>query len=783
MAKSTVTDRIVETFNKLRSSRTDQYILSQYINQAIKNRPKTTYSGRIQNVFVSPSKLYNMMTMSGVGGASRRVFNTFNNAQLSFLTPVIKFFVRDSLNNKIVSIPLQNIQNEYEIFESVESSNATLGLKNIEVNLTGDSPETAKSDIDTSITFYGNTLAAFEKNTIYQNLILPGVQNSGNTDAEEKVDIDLIMHVGWAVPSDQAKEALEFTPQQIAALDQQYCVFVMKYTQHNFAFNQDGSFILSVDYVSYIDESMLSSNLLAGDTMLNLVYPNLKKRSKDEGKPLSEDAKKLISNFIEKHHSLADAKTKVRIKRALEQFGVSNSAIQSRIKHYEEVLRVRSSEEFESIFGKLKYTTLMANKREINKVLLFRARRQVGLGGSFKNIGSRVQKIVTDGDLAYPLFYERNEVRDARFNMSDYDPETGETVMVPPPANDPPVFYKHSQKAALQKHFEDESILKSYEFIKYTTLGSILETFINRSLRSTLKSRNFQLVLGTLQISNGSTPRKKLIPLYNLPISQEAVKEVTRKIYTSRIRQKISIMVFIQAIMKEVVEKYYLNGDYILDAGGAVGASQIKSAQFSVTKEVAKNVSKYIKGDSSLRSGLRALASSNEKPVNLFFMSAGPSLPDIKSDLDYYTIASANSIVKKVNYTQSNLNTMKARRDENIVQAYQTGNLTVLPQLYNVKMDIVGNLNFIPGYYFHLWPNSMGLNPHKKDSVLKKLGLMGTYMTIKVSHSIGQSGFTTSIDAYNIDTKDSIQKQLEREKDKKKQEQNQTEETTEETTE
>ena len=56
----------------------------------------------------------------------------------------------------------------------------------------------------------------------------------------------------------------------------------MKYTQHNFAFNQDGSFILSVDYVSYIDESMLSSNLLAGDTMLNLVYPNLKKRSKDE---------------------------------------------------------------------------------------------------------------------------------------------------------------------------------------------------------------------------------------------------------------------------------------------------------------------------------------------------------------------------------------------------------------------------------------------------------------------------------------------------------------------
>jgi hypothetical protein len=232
-----------------------------------------------------------------------------------------------------------------------------------------------------------------------------------------------------------------------------------------------------------------------------------------------------------------------------------------------------------------------------------------------------------------------------------------------------------------------------------------------------------------------------------------------------------------------VVEKYYLNGDYILDAGGAVGASQIKSAQFSVTKEVAKNVSKYIKGDSSLRSGLRALASSNEKPVNLFFMSAGPSLPDIKSDLDYYTIASANSIVKKVNYTQSNLNTMKARRDENIVQAYQTGNLTVLPQLYNVKMDIVGNLNFIPGYYFHLWPNSMGLNPHKKDSVLKKLGLMGTYMTIKVSHSIGQSGFTTSIDAYNIDTKDSIQKQLEREKDKKKQEQNQTEETTEETTE
>ena len=65
-------------------------------------------------------------------------------------------------------------------------------------------------------------------------------------------------------------------------------------------------------------------------------------------------------------------------------------------------------------------------------------------------------------------------------------------------------------------------------------------------------------------------------------------------------------------------------------------------------------------------------------------------------------------------------------------------------------MDIVGNMMFIPGYAFNLWPNTMGLSAESKDSVLRKLGLLGSYWTIGVEHSFGEGGFTTTIDAYNV---------------------------------
>ena len=62
----------------------------------------------------------------------------------------------------------------------------------------------------------------------------------------------------------------------------------------------------------------------------------------------------------------------------------------------------------------------------------------------------------------------------------------------------------------------------------------------------------------------------------------------------------------------------------------------------------------------------------------------------------------------------------------------------------------IGNINFYPGYCFHLHPALLGLAQDTKDSVLKDLGLTGTYMTIKVSHSFSSDGFTTSLEAYNV---------------------------------
>jgi len=87
--------------------------------------------------------------------------------------------------------------------------------------------------------------------------------------------------------------------------------------------------------------------------------------------------------------------------------------------------------------------------------------------------------------------------------------------------------------------------------------------------------------------------------------------------------------------------------------------------------------------------------------------------------------------------------------------------LGVLPQLYNADLDIVGNLNFLPGYVFNLTPTILGVSANLKDSILKDLGLLGSYVTIKVEHSFSASGFTTKLNAYNISTEKYIKKTLE----------------------
>ena len=127
-----------------------------------------------------------------------------------------------------------------------------------------------------------------------------------------------------------------------------------------------------------------------------------------------------------------------------------------------------------------------------------------------------------------------------------------------------------------------------------------------------------------------------------------------------------------------------------------------------------------------------------------------PITPKVMETFDSYHVGSTSSIVKRVSFNQANSAVQQARADDNVVASLRNEDSVIIPQVYNVAMDVVGNVNFYPGYSFHLHPTMLGLSQDTKDSVLKTLGLTGTYMSTKVSHSFTMEGFTTSLDSYNV---------------------------------
>ncbi len=141
----------------------------------------STRSGKSSQIItldknIHPFTFGTYMLNQGASQELRSVFNTFNNAQLTSLTPMIKFFLRGDKTKEIIPIPLQNVHNSMDptsrALGSVNRRYSYLGIKQIDIELAGNSPEVAKSDIQSSVTFYGNNLSLFEK-MVKGNTICP----------------------------------------------------------------------------------------------------------------------------------------------------------------------------------------------------------------------------------------------------------------------------------------------------------------------------------------------------------------------------------------------------------------------------------------------------------------------------------------------------------------------------------------------------------------------------------------------------------------------------------
>ena len=730
MAK-TQNQKISETYDKIRSSFNDQYIISSYL-------PKVMEDVKSDNLFKNTSKIipisdkvdpFVFSSFLNTGGQSaklRSVFNTFNNAQLSILVPEIKIIVRRRVGKgdyitKV--IPIQNLQPVMPMGESPEVSGATMGLKTIDFDLAGTSPETARNDINASATFFGNTLAVFQEHPEYVDLINPHFAAKDGTDSE------MLFQVGWSEPSKDAIKSLNFTADQKTALKSQFQTYVMNYTSHNFSFNENGSFILQVEYVSYIDGVMRDANFLGDRTILNKVYPNLKKPKKK----LDPNDHESVMNYIKENHEGAGSDFKKRIYNAL-----ANGNVASNISKYKLRLDKLAVTHFDQLFETMPYVTYKVPVHQMNVDFLLRAiKRVTGKTPGESDIGVYLASESEDLD---PRQFASNV--SINFESSNFTADVLATI---------------AQKLAiLNTSSEPESEeLKKTKFISVTTLGKIIDTFIEKStgVKGLMSEKDVTLVMGPIKISNpDDKAHKSTHSLDDLPIAMELLREVIRKMYTSKLKTKVSLRAFISTLLKEV-RKYYMQGDLVLDAGKKLSANSLRAVQITCSRaskrKLSAGLSKIAK--EGIRSDLRSL--NTGKLSNLYCIVAGPADDAPDAELDNYVVGAIGSIVKKVNFTQVNSATMKARQDDNIVAAFRNNsNLGVIPQLYNAKMDIIGNLNFLPGYLFNLTPTILGVSTAIKDSIIKDLGLMGTFMTLKVNHSFSQDGFTTSLEAYNIST-------------------------------
>ena len=757
MAKTpakTQNQQISETYDKIRSSFDDQYIISRYHTQVMNdvgNAPSFKNISKIIPIVkeVDPFVFASFLNTGGASADLGSVFNTFNNAQLSILVPEIRIIVRrrtgaGKYTTKV--IPIQNLQPEMPLGKSPEVSGATMGLKTIDFDLAGTSPETARNDINASATFFGNTLAVFQEHPEYVDLINPHSTPKDGTSSE------ILFQVGWAMPSGPAQKSLEFTKKQTTALKSQFQTYVMNYTSHNFSFNENGSFILQVEYVSYIDGVMRDANFLADKSILNEVYPKLEKPEK----PLEPNVHESIMSYIKENHEGASSDYKKRIYNAL-----ANGKVADNISKYKLKLDENAVKHFGKLFEDIPYLTYEVPVRQMNAMFLVRAMRRVL--GPYTNKSSTL-----------PEFYGKNSTTadnlegrlkqfletDKLFNQKAIAEAAYQSGIV----KEVKATLSKSLPKRLSSKVPTSEELKETKFLDVTTLGKILENFILKStgVNDLMKEKDVTLILGTIKISNPEDQaHDEVYSLYDLPIALSTLKETIRKMYTSKLKTKVSLRAFIATILKEA-RKYYMQGDLILDAGKKLSANSLRSTQITcsrASRDRLRAAPTLATLNLGIRSDLRSL--NIEKLANLYCIVAGPADDAPEASLDNYVVGAATSIVKKVSFSQVNSATMTARQEDNIVAAFRnSSNLGVIPQLYNVKMDVIGNLNFLPGYLFNLMPTILGVSTAIKDSIIKDLGLMGSFMTLKVHHTFSQDGFTTSLEAYNISTSKYINKTI-----------------------
>ena len=723
MSAKTEQAKLIENYINLKASTDDQHLVCLMFKDLRKKMGGLPVSAPVKRVFsnIDPKDVVNKLYQPPGANAQKEVWNTFNNAQLSALVPHIRMFMRNRSGGKYNSeeIPLQNIHNKLDVLKSPDKQNALFGLKNMNFQLSGQYPESARSDIDATITFYGNNLSVFEKNPLYTDLIV--IEGHNKAEYDER---NIIVQIGWARPTGQTLNNLNFTKPQLAALDSQVQAFKLSYTKHSFNFNIDGSFTLSVDYVAQADKTVATADFLSTSALIKEVYGGNTKIKK-----VSAQEKNLIHKYIETNHAGASDISKKNIFSTLSHAGTETHNL-FRTRYLE-----ATKKEIKNILSKMSFRTFKISTYKRNSMLLKQAAKRMirdsKKGGSSKETALIAAASAPGDNGSQPL------------NIMEFHPENNMSNIAPATiASRVNSSAKETPTIANQSIADDQ--LPKLKFLKVTTFAACISGLIqaNPDLVSSFKQKKINICFGPIKFIPGDMTGPRVMSLGDIPVTYFLINKVLNEIYVSKVKNKLTLGNFLNKMLF-YIKKYYMEGDFVFDSGRLMSAGTMRTIQVVCTPT------------SLTKPGAVRQFAKNVTGVNVeenFIVLAGPAAdkPEVPSEYDSYIAGSTNSIIKKLNFTQSNSQVMQAHRDDNITATYRSAKGQVLPQLYNVNMEIVGNMNFIPGYTFNLVPTVVGVNPAARGNIIETLGITGVYWATRIEHTIGQNGFTTKLDAYNV---------------------------------
>jgi len=675
--------------------------------------------------------------------------NQLTNAQISALVPHIRVYsVEIDKTNKPV-------QSEYDfqggfmdlksILSDPGSRGRNIGIKKFDFDFLGTDPFTADRMISADLTLFGDSLKVFE-DPKYEKLLLrsplPG------KDSYTKVV------VGWSVPRNNIRNLIDAKLR--TAIEGDTLSFNMTLTKHNFSFEQDGSFKLTLSYHGYVDSLL---------TKINMTGPGSETEAK---KDIADEKGLKVGAEIagEKFSKLSkDIQTSVPFQ--FDSEGGVEDIYEDPMTKYNIIQMDGSISEVQTAMGgefpgaEEEIADILSSDPDVAKQKASKLYRTSFIKSRtterFQRILNSIESLSGENGRIYNLSVVKEEL-DAYFSTYGGS-KTGaspSTPKVKPPA--PPRvptelpgainIGNYSKNTSLTSVVGSTTSVSGEMNIPFIFLGDLMEAILN-VVDYQIKKHRIRIILGTMVYENFETGKREIISMADIPISVSRFSSWFHENFVKKIATKITLSRFLVRLLTELItpafgQECFGNLGVIAKASNRVsflnmvGGGEIPLGRIKDMSQIeGKLRGRSSGGDLAETEFNYIVISSNNDPTPDF---EGSESADRDIGIIHLRLGQDRGLLKNASFNKMN--------DANLVAdriTKQAGDAFARAwEPYNVDLTLVGNNYFRPGIWFYLLPTLPGRGG---TAIASKLGLGGYYLTHGMSSTISPSGFETKVRA------------------------------------